>query len=529
MHEPSIRESLPSASLNGMTSIPHSPSTQSLSIARSNNDLLSNEHTTVNTNSKGALPKSSSLARLSAVAQKRISIRPPVNNDPRLYSKGKKRWILACLALGSSLNGLCSTIYFPALPYIAKDLNTDAVGMSLTTSLFILFGGIGPILWASMSDFYHIRRSLYLSSLIIFIVASVGCGLVNNAWVLVVMRCIQSIGTSVTNSVGAGTVSDCWKVTERGSAFSILFVGQFFGPLIGPIIGGGITTLFGWRSTFWFCVGYGTFLFCFLFVFLPETYRVEHVWDTPFPTSNNLAHLSKESGGNQKENKDINIEAGYTSVEDDTSDHDANIMEKPPTRILNPFKSITMLKHLFVLLIAIQTGLSFIGAGVGNLIGSYVSGRLSDYLLKRSRQQRGGECKVEDRITLNAWPGGYILVPLGVLLFGWSVYAKLTVWSSIVGFSIVCFGMSQVYSAGSAYLVDAIPGKGASVTAASNLLRMVMACILSLIAHPVVGSIGPGYLATILASLNIIGMSCFVIVKLKGSTLRKRADIKTRP
>lgn len=37
----------------------------------------------------------------------------------------------------------------------------------------------------------------------------------------------------VTVSVGAGTVSDCWEITERGAAFSILFIGQFFGPLVG--------------------------------------------------------------------------------------------------------------------------------------------------------------------------------------------------------------------------------------------------------------------------------------------------------
>jgi hypothetical protein len=38
---------------------------------------------------------------------------------------------------------------------------------------------------------------------------------------------------TVTMSVGAGTVADCWKITERGSAFSFLFVGQFLGPLVG--------------------------------------------------------------------------------------------------------------------------------------------------------------------------------------------------------------------------------------------------------------------------------------------------------
>lgn len=38
---------------------------------------------------------------------------------------------------------------------------------------------------------------------------------------------------SVTMSVGAGTIADVWEISERGSAFSFLFVGQFLGPLIG--------------------------------------------------------------------------------------------------------------------------------------------------------------------------------------------------------------------------------------------------------------------------------------------------------
>lgn len=48
-------------------------------------------------------------------------------------------------------------------------------------------------------------------------------------------------------------------------------------------------------------------------------------------------------------------------------------------------------------------GLSFVGAGLGNVLGSIVSGRLSDYLLIRSSEKRGGISKAEDRLTLNAW------------------------------------------------------------------------------------------------------------------------------
>lgn len=76
--------------------------------------------------------------------------------------------------------------------------------------------------WASMSDYYYIRRYnkkspimyvyaqlllvnlllhfiirfLYLISLLIFVGASVGCAVVRNIWLLVVFRCIQSVGTS---------------------------------------------------------------------------------------------------------------------------------------------------------------------------------------------------------------------------------------------------------------------------------------------------------------------------------------------
>lgn len=80
-----------------------------------------------------------------------------------------------------------------------------------------------------------------------------------------------------------------------------------------------------------------------------------------------------------------------------------------------------------------------------------------------------------------------------------------------------------MYAAGSAYLVDAIPGRGASVTAASNVIRMTMASVLSLVAQPVVDSIGPGYLSVILAGLNIFGMLLFLLVKWKGQILRERA------
>ncbi|KAI8975051.1 major facilitator superfamily domain-containing protein [Mycotypha africana] len=216
----------------------------------------------------------------------------------------------------------------------------------------------------------------------------------------------------------------------------------------------------------------------------------------------------------------------------------------------NPFAGVTLLRHPFILLSALvssfafgsmftieslipglfeenygfiswQTGLSFLGAGVGNVIGSICQSGLSDRLLLRSRRLRGGVAEVEDRLTLNLWPAS-ICVLFGCLLWGWSIESRMTYWAPIVGFGIMNFGMNQSMTATSAYIVDAVPGSAAAAaSAASNLLRMVFACVLTIIAEPLNKAVGPGYTSLLLAALNLLGLLCLVVVKIWGPQMRK--------
>ena len=93
--------------------------------------------------------------------------------------------------------------------------------------------GIAPVFWASFSDYYRIRRFLFILSMGIFGLASLGGALVTNIWGLVVLRCVQALGASCGQSVGAGVIADCYPIEQRGAAFGKYFFGVFFGPLIG--------------------------------------------------------------------------------------------------------------------------------------------------------------------------------------------------------------------------------------------------------------------------------------------------------
>lgn len=166
-------------------------------------------------------------------------------------------------------------------------------------------------------------------------------------------------------------------------------------------------------------------------------------------------------------------------------------------------------------------GLSFLGAGVGNTCGAIINGFLSDRLLMRARAKRGGKPLAEDRLTANLWSCGFVFMPFGLLLFGWGIERRLSYWTGIVGFGIHNFGMNQVMTATSAYLVDAVPGEGASITAAANLVRMVVACVLTLVVNPLVSAIGPGYTMVILAVLTFASMGLLAIVKYYGPNIRR--------
>lgn len=161
------------------------------------------------------------------------------------------------------------------------------------------------------------------------------------------------------------------------------------------------------------------------------------------------------------------------------------------------------------------------------MLGTLVNGILSDRLLLRARRQREGQLpKVEDRLAMHIWPAGFIIMPVGLLMIGWSLQLHKSFWIAIVGFGVQTFGSQQVSSSISAYLLDSVPGQGASVTAASSLITMTMACILSIAANPLVHIIDSGFTLLIFAGLVQVAMSITLCLKLFGQRMRRKSGFE---
>ncbi|KAF8930997.1 hypothetical protein BGZ47_000286 [Haplosporangium gracile] len=452
----------------------------------------------------------------------RLALRDGFEGDPRHeLSRFRKTIILSVVSQAGCLAGFSSTIYFPSLVQIRDDLNASQTSINASVSLFILFMGIAPLVTSTLSDLFKIRRVLYLAFGMIFTIASIGGGFSRSPAGLILARVFQAVGSGGATILGAGTVTDIYVPAEQGTAMGLFFLGQFLGPVLGPPIGGLVSHAFGWESTFFFMAIVSVVVILEIFFLLPETYRQE-----------------------------------IEDIQDSFQDNDEEAKSSrtlTKRRFINPFKAVLLLRHPVILLSSIEigmvfglmfsietiipelfahhyglneteTGLTYLGAGFGSVVGALLGGKLSDLSLKRGKRRNGGETVLEDRFSPSMWFAGFIIVPFGALLFAWGAEKHLSIVAPIVGFAIYNFGMGQVMSAGSAYVVNAIPGQGSSATAAANFLRMVFACIFSLTAQIIVDAVGYGNYGIIMGAINVFCMAIFCVVKLKGAKMRAAAN-----
>jgi multidrug resistance protein len=117
------------------------------------------------------------------------------------------------------------------------------------------------------------KRPAYIICFTIYIAATLGLALQNNYAALLVLRCLQSGGSSGTVALANGMVADMVTSSERGAYIAFASLGGMLGPSISPIIGGLISQYLDWHWIFWFLVIVGSAFFLPLLLFLPETGR----------------------------------------------------------------------------------------------------------------------------------------------------------------------------------------------------------------------------------------------------------------
>jgi len=174
------------------------------------------------------------------------------------------------LILGSlaTISPFSIDMYLPGFPRIALDLNTtiDKVQLSLTGYLIGIC--IGQVLYGPLLDRFGRKNPLY-AGLVIYVLASVGCGLTSSVEALVVMRFFQAIGGCVGLVSSQALVSDLFPKDKRAEVFSMITLVIAVSPMIAPTVGGYVTAAFGWNWVFIILAGITLLIIGAIYFFLP--------------------------------------------------------------------------------------------------------------------------------------------------------------------------------------------------------------------------------------------------------------------
>jgi predicted MFS family arabinose efflux permease len=88
---------------------------------------------------------------------------------------------------------------------------------------------------------------------------------------LLVLRAIQSCGSSGTVALASAVAADIITSAERGRYMGLTSLGSILAPLLGPIVGALLSQCLGWQVVFWFLAVFASIFFILLLLFFPET------------------------------------------------------------------------------------------------------------------------------------------------------------------------------------------------------------------------------------------------------------------
>ncbi|KAI1814469.1 major facilitator superfamily domain-containing protein [Poronia punctata] len=401
---------------------------------------------------------------------------PDDPQNPKNWTFGKKWAAAFIVSLFTLISPISSSLVAPALESISEELGiTQDFEKNLTLSIFILAYAVGPLVWGPLSELYGRVIILQLVNLI-YLFFNLGCGLARTKEQLIAFRFFAGLGGSAPLAIGGGVLADLFTAEERGKALSIYSLAPLLGPAIGPIAGAFIAQNTTWRWAFYATtIADALIQFAGLF-FLQETYApVLLVWKRK--------RLVKETGN-------ADLHTPYDRP-------DRTVAKTLRVALERPFRMITTQivvqalalynLYLYGLIYIVLTsfpslwsgpkpdgygeplgigGLNYISLGLGFFVGVQVCAPLQDRIYASLKKKYGGPGRPEYRVPMMI-PGAF-LVPVGLVIYGWSAEFKTHWIFPNIGTFLFTAGTIVAFQCLQGYLVDTYTRYAASAVSAGT-------------------------------------------------------------
>lgn len=173
------------------------------------------------------------------------------------------------LVMLTALSVLSLNMFLPSLSNMAAAFQADYALVALSIAGYLAITAVLQLVMGPLSDRFG-RRPVLLVGVAVFTLASLVCALTTNIWVFLAFRVLQ--GTIIAGwAVSLAVIRDTVPPQEAASKIGYVTMAMAVAPMLGPMLGGALDELFGWRASFVVYAGFGAAAFGLCWVDLGET------------------------------------------------------------------------------------------------------------------------------------------------------------------------------------------------------------------------------------------------------------------
>ncbi|KAI0296924.1 MFS polyamine transporter [Multifurca ochricompacta] len=435
---------------------------------------------------------------------------PDDPQNPKNWSYAYKWWVTLVVCIICLDVTFASSAPTSALHAVAHEMHVSTETANLVTTMFLIGYVVGPPIWGPGSELLG-RKYVSLIALGIYAIFQVGQARAQNIGTLLVTRFLGGLFACAPLTNAGGIIADMWDPVGRGHALAIFTASVFIGPVLGPVIGGYITTSnLGWRWIFWvlmICAGACT---VFGFAFLPETYaptllaqKARRLRKLDPVANNGLLAESETKIWTPREILRLTILRPFTMM-----------FVEPILALITIYISLVygIVYSLFEAypLIFIgkrgltipQNGLMFIGIGIGAVLSVFVTWFFSRSYPQLIKEWRGFP-PPEKRLPMGMIAGPMLVI--GTLWLGWTGnYASIPWYVPALGTIFVGMSAILIFISFLSYILDSYITYAASAFAANTMIRSGVAAAFPLFTTQMFNGMGINWASTLIAGISLL-------------------------
>lgn len=174
---------------------------------------------------------------------------PPVTQGPTQFHQADGRLVLAFVCATAFAVVLNGTMLPVALPEIGDALSLGTVSLGWVITGYFVVNGVAIPFFGRLADLHGVAR-LYAAGLFVFLLGSALCAAAPGFELLMAGRLVQGAGAAAVVGLGPTAVSPVFPPEIRGRSLGLVGAAVGAGAASGPVLGGVVTDLLGWRFLF---------------------------------------------------------------------------------------------------------------------------------------------------------------------------------------------------------------------------------------------------------------------------------------